>query len=153
MKDAPPHQARAAGIQADPTLQPDRPVNPITATLAALFGVVILTLVLYGLNVSSDRPEMASNSSPAQVEQPAAASGNAAANNTADKSKPDTGQAKQQAAGATQQGNGGNASNPPGATKAQPQSTTASQAPASQAPAGQPASDTPNAAAPAKPDG
>ena len=146
MKDAPPHQARAAGIQADPTLQPDRPVNPITATLAALFGVVVLTMVIYGLNASSDRPAaVASNVTPAQD---AAASGN-----NADQNKPQTGQAKQQAAGATQQGNGGNASNPPGATKAQPQSTTASQAPASQAPAGQPASDTPNAAAPAKPDG
>ena len=145
MKDAPPHQARAAGIQADPTLQPDRPVNPITATLAALFGVVVLTMVIYGLNASSDRPAaVASNVTPAQD---AAASGN-----NADQNKPQTGQAKQQAPGTTLQGSG-NASNPPGATKAQPQSTTASQAPAREAPARQPAGDAPNAAAPAKPDG
>ena len=118
MNDAPPHRPQEAGIQSDHT------VSPITATLAALFGVVILTLVLYGLNASSERPELASNATPAQ-----------------------------EPAGATQQGAGNANNNPPGATKAQPQATTASQAPASQAPTGQPAGDAPNAAAPAKPDG
>jgi hypothetical protein len=147
MNDIPPHQAREPGLQPDPTLQPDHKTSPVTTTVVALLAVGIVTLVLYGVNASRGPETTASNSSPAQAQDPAAASQNTASNNATDTSKPASGQAKQVANGTAQQG-GGNANNPPGAKKtAEPQPATVGQAPA-----GQPPADAPGAA-PAKPNG
>jgi hypothetical protein len=134
MNDLPPHQAHEPGVQPDPTLQPDHKVSSVTTTIVALLGVAVVTLVLYGLNVSRE-PEIASNSPPAEAQDPAAASGNTAATNATDASKPDTGKAKIEDNSPTAQADRSNA--PRGSQTQQPQTTTG-QAPSTEKPGASP---------------